>query len=55
MRLRKGWKVMDKGDRIFVDVLLSKPLVDVARDGTVYIMIGDLNEMGVAMDCLERI
>ena len=31
MMLRRGWEFMDRGDRIFVVVLLSKLLVDVSR------------------------
>ena len=43
---------MDKGDRNFVGDLLSKPLVDVSRDGKVFIVVVGLNEVRVAMDYL---
>ena len=48
----KGWKLMDKGDSIFVGGLLSKSHVDVARDEKIFVVVVGLNEEGVAMDCL---
>ena len=51
MMWRRGWKVMDKGDRIFVGGILSKPLIDVSRDGKVVVVAIGLNEVEVAMSC----
>ena len=53
--LRREWKVMDKGDGIFIVGLLYNPLVDVVRDGKVFVVIVGLNKVGVAMDCLEGV
>ena len=55
MMLRREWNVMDKGDRIFVGGLLSKSLVDVARDGTVFVVVGCLTEVEVVMECREGV
>ena len=53
--LRREWKVMDKGDGIFIVGLLYNPLVDVVRDGKVFVVIVGLSKVGVAMDCLEGV
>ena len=52
MMLRRGWKLMDKGDRIFVGGILSKILFDVSRDGKVSVVVVGLNEVRVAFDFL---
>ena len=55
MMLIRGWRVMDKGDIICVGEILSKPLVDVATDKKSFVVVVCLNEVGVAMNCLEGV
>ena len=49
---RKGSKIMNRGNIICLNGLLSKPLVDVSLGETVFVAGDDLSEVEVAMDCL---
>ena len=39
MMLRRGWGLIDRGDRIVIVVLLSKPLVDGAKVLIVVVLV----------------
>ena len=50
--VRKGRKMMNRWNRIFLNGLLSKPLVDVTWGETVFVAVGDMSEVEIAMYCL---
>ena len=46
MMLRRGWRLMDREDRIVEVVLLSKPLVDFSRVWIAVVLVIGWNAFG---------